>query len=1063
MKRYIILIYGLLFSVACMFGQSNSNPSYVSTKIYTSKDGSTFVEERKYDNGLGDISQIAKIHFTPSGNNLVSLIEYDQLRRVTKEWLPAVTSNCYFADVNSLKNSAVESNMNDKEPYKLTTYDNPYMMKASTYKSGVEWHSKPAVTTGGLSTILGKNPYIFGHRGDSLLLYSAINNGNGIENVDEDGKVSYIFKNDAGKTVCTCIKDGDKVLATYYEYDLAGNLIRILPPAANQMWDEIKTGTMVAAENTDYEAYKYGTSYKYDHFNHMIYKRLPGREPIYYVYDDAGRCIFTQDGNQRKNGVWAYSIPDIYGRTAITGICHNTMDYTSDPLSGNVVYATLDEDKKYQINGITLTLAKVYITNYYDDYSFIGKNGFSDYMTFMDFPSEMTGECYSAKGSQTGSKIAILEGDYITGYKYSVLYYDEMGRVIESRTNDDFGGESRVFTEYDFQGHPLKSLNVYQRNSGVHEEYMENSYDHAGRLISATHKLDDNSPVILTENKYDEFGRLVTCRKFNDDKLITKYGYNIQSWISSIKTSGVFEEKLFYNENYNGNTPLFSGNITAQYWTTCDKERGYNFFYDNRNQLVKAKYLEDNTNNDHYSTEYEYDIMSNITSLKRRGLQDGGTYGLIDDLECNYNGNQLMSVDDKVTSPTYSNAADFHGTSTNGVGGYAYDANGNLTRDDYKLFASISYNYMNLPSVFNRVQEMTHYTYDATGKKVQVLWRNRYAPSKRYNYCDNYIYEDGVLKQILIPDGYITFSGNQPIYHTFYKDHLGSNRVVVNQRGEVEQINHYYPFGGLMAESTESKEQQFKYNGKEFEPMSGINLYDYGARFYDPVLGRFTAQDPLAEKYGPTSPYVYCVNDPIKHVDPDGREKVDVLPPASQDTRTYALQSDIRHFNDDPNVINIWAHGDSKGISFRGQKDIGDAQSFSDALKSVSKIWKNHKEGEAATIVLHSCMTSSFAKKLSEDPIFKNVLIIAPNRNVQVRNSVGKPIRRINNHQTLNKATYKETGVSNDGYTTGSWIGYRNNNVYNTYDGSFKGTGELKPGTKGFDYRTLMDVIKSYF
>ena len=57
--------------------------------------------------------------------------------------------------------------------------------------------------------------------------------------------------------------------------------------------------------------------------------------------------------------------------------------------------------------------------------------------------------------------------------------------------------------------------------------------------------------------------------------------------------------------------------------------------------------------------------------------------------------------------------------------------------------------------------------------------------------------------------------------------------------------------------------------------MSGINLYDYGARFYDPVLGRFTTQDPLAEKYGPTSPYVYCLNDPIKHIDPDGKASGD--------------------------------------------------------------------------------------------------------------------------------------------------------------------------------------------
>jgi len=64
------------------------------------------------------------------------------------------------------------------------------------------------------------------------------------------------------------------------------------------------------------------------------------------------------------------------------------------------------------------------------------------------------------------------------------------------------------------------------------------------------------------------------------------------------------------------------------------------------------------------------------------------------------------------------------------------------------------------------------------------------------------------------------------------------------------------------------------FNGKKFNPMSGVNLYDYGARFYDPAIGRFTTQDPLAEKYGPTSPYVYCLNDPVNKFDPDGKKVV---------------------------------------------------------------------------------------------------------------------------------------------------------------------------------------------
>ena len=50
-----------------------------------------------------------------------------------------------------------------------------------------------------------------------------------------------------------------------------------------------------------------------------------------------------------------------------------------------------------------------------------------------------------------------------------------------------------------------------------------------------------------------------------------------------------------------------------------------------------------------------------------------------------------------------------------------------------------------------------------------------------------------------------------------------------------------------------------------------MNWYDYGARQYDPALGRWNAVDPLAEKYYEMSPYVYCANDPVKNVDSDGR------------------------------------------------------------------------------------------------------------------------------------------------------------------------------------------------
>lgn len=56
-------------------------------------------------------------------------------------------------------------------------------------------------------------------------------------------------------------------------------------------------------------------------------------------------------------------------------------------------------------------------------------------------------------------------------------------------------------------------------------------------------------------------------------------------------------------------------------------------------------------------------------------------------------------------------------------------------------------------------------------------------------------------------------------YHFYITGHQGNIRVVANQNGELEQMNHYYPYGGLMGESTSSDAQPYKYNGKELEAI----------------------------------------------------------------------------------------------------------------------------------------------------------------------------------------------------------------------------------------------------
>ncbi len=142
------------------------------------------------------------------------------------------------------------------------------------------------------------------------------------------------------------------------------------------------------------------------------------------------------------------------------------------------------------------------------------------------------------------------------------------------------------------------------------------------------------------------------------------------------------------------------------------------------------------------------------------------------------------------------------------------------------------------------------------------------------DYAGNKIHEDKVLTKVLTEEGYLKKEGNNYTPFYYLKDHLGSNRLVIDRSGNVVQETNYYPFGLSMAETPQRNDQDiqpYKYNGKEYDRMYGWNTYDYGARMYDPAVGRFMTMDPLAEKYYSVSPYAYCLNNPIKNVDPDGR------------------------------------------------------------------------------------------------------------------------------------------------------------------------------------------------
>ena len=424
-------------------------------------------------------------------------------------------------------------------------------------------------------------------------------------------------------------------------------------------------------------------------------------------------------------------------------------------------------------------------------------------------------------------------------------YYGKKGRVVQSHSSNLLGGWEHTYSSYTYASSFQQTKHVHTANGKqeVVEEY-DYAYDHVGRLVKTTYSVNGSDKRDLSVVDYDNYGRILLENIMGKDEVL--YDYNAQNMLTD---SG-------YNEGDRLND--WQGN---------------------------------------YDESLSYDKMGNVQSLLRSGLLDDGSYGLIDNLSYSYHGNQLLKVDDAAVGPYYQGAFHFVDGADEAVE-YEYDANGNLVRDLNKGIISISYDLNNQPRKieYNDGRNVS-YLYDAEGSKLSVSYNltamssaqpqmpvmqssnvasaNMSNGQKTIEYCGNIIC-DGDETMILNNVGYALYNkDNNLSFHYYLKDHLGNNRVVVREYGEIEQVNDYYPTGALMTSSKGGDTQRFKYNGKELDRTNGLNWYGYGARNYDAAIVRWDGMDKLCEKYSPFTPYGYCLNRFLNYYDKIGNEPGD--------------------------------------------------------------------------------------------------------------------------------------------------------------------------------------------
>ena len=620
-----------------------------------------------------------------------------------------------------------------------------------------------------------------------------------------------------GHVVLTRQMKGSETHDTYYVYDDKGNLCFVLQPMYQ------------SSANLD----QYAFQYKYDGRNRCIWKKLPGAGYMEMVYDNADRLVFSQDGNQRAltSGNWTYYKYDGLNRLTEQGTCTNK---------------------------VTTSGTNVLVQHFYDSYAFRSQAGFNN----SNFPDDASG---NGKGALTASVATVLGS---SNKIYTAYYYDIKGRVVKTVQSNPLGGYDVAATVYTFTNKPATVTHTHTASGKTtRTEVYTYSYNHADRLLKVEHTLG-GTKITLADYAYDNLGRLQSKSLHGSATNKLTYAYNVRGWLTGISGSK-FTQNLYYN-NGNG-TAKYNGSISSMTWKAGNEStiRGYKFTYDGFSRLMNATYGETagiNTNTNRFSENVTaYDKNGNIKTLQRYGQTAASSYGLIDNLTFTLGGNQLSRVDDAAAASAYNGGFEFK-DGVKQANEYTYDSNGNLTKDLNKGISNISYNCLNLPSAVTFSDGSTiAYTYGADGTKLKTVHKIG-STTTTTDYCGNVIYENGVQKLLLTEEGYVTLSDGK--YHYYLKDHQGNNRVVINQSGTVEEANHYYPFGGVFASS--GNVQPYKYNGKEYDSKKGLNWYDYGARHYDAVLGRFTTNDRFAEKYYSMSPYQYGANSPVGNIDVNG-------------------------------------------------------------------------------------------------------------------------------------------------------------------------------------------------
>jgi len=804
---------------------------------------SDVAQTTQYFDGLGRQIQTVAMKQSPLQNDLVTVNQYDGFGREMYNYLPYRAST---TDGN-YKTTAIADQYNfntgqfpNEQYYYGQIYFEPSPLNRpiATMAPGISWEgsnrgatlqyqvnaTSDSVRVWTIASAVGSIPAstsIF----PSGTLYKTVT-------VDQAGHQVVEYKDLLGNIILKKVQVAASPgtahvgwLCTYYVFDVKNNLRFVIQPLAVQAINSNWSITTAIANELCFR-------YEYDLRRRIIIKKIPGAGETRMVYDSRNRLVMTQDSALRIQQKWLYTKYDSENRPDSTGLITDPSHYN------DYVYHDTLANKSTNYPVVASYTNELLTQTFYDDYSWAASAGMPSAMaTAVTSNSNYFITSYNAspvyavnpspfiitRGMVTGTQVKVIgtAGQYL----YSVSFYDDRARIIQTHDINYTSGKDTTTTQYNFSGNVLRTLSQHKKagtNAQGHLISTKMNYDSRGRLLTLYKNIDNSaSDQLVVTDTYNELGQLQKKVLGNSlDSLV--YAYNIRGWLTSINknfltgsTTNYFGMELAYDKTTAaiGTTSYISaqynGNITGTIWKSAGDGVGrkYDFVYDNVNRLTAANFVQnatgstwDNSYIDFTTSNLAYDANGNIFSMNQKGFKVGGS-ALLDQLTYTYqaNSNKLAKVTDAVSDAT-TKLGDFHDGTNGSTDDYSYDGNGNLTLDNNKAISAITYNYLNLPQQLTVTSKGNiTYTYDAAGNKLlKTTVDNTSVPSKTTltTYIGGVIYQNDTLQSIAHEEGRTRWAWHKYVngttaygyeYDFFEKDHLGNTRIVLTQQKDTAQ------------------------------------------------------------------------------------------------------------------------------------------------------------------------------------------------------------------------------------------------------------------------------------